>query len=287
MLDQTRELPTDATKEFKKPNYTLEINQEFLNFREMKTTKEEDRPWKKIPIELSVTKADGTIVEKLNANTPFFTFHDANGNFITVPADVAGHINELHIQGKDDGSKFNEPSLVDLFNDAAAKMPEGIADRPGIFSLDVEMGKSMGKEGVASTQELLSDGILNESDITTANKMKDEVKQLNQYGDEEAKRIFIEIFKKENPNCKIQFQLIRNLVLVPTVSTPKRSTTKLFMMFGPNAHEQNKSLYTAAPGRNMPRHPNPGEHTTHEGVFNQETFDESADAWFDTVLLIG
>ena len=38
----------------------------------------------------------------------------------------------------------------------------------------------------------------------------------------------------EHPDCKIQLQVIRSgAVIVPTVSAPKRSTTKLYMVLDP------------------------------------------------------
>ena len=144
----------------------------------------------------------------------------------------------------------------------------------------------MGKEGIASMEELKAEGILADSDLNTAESVRAEVEELNKSGDETAKKAFVEKFKSENPDCKVQFQLVRGTVLVPTVDTPKRDTTKLFMVFGPGA-DGKKTAYTMAPGRHMPRHPNPDQHKNQEGVLNEETFKESADAWFNTVMLTG
>ena len=138
----------------------------------------------------------------------------------------------------------------------------------------------------ASMEELKTEGILDDSDLTSVEAVRTEVQKLNESGDEDAKKAFVEKFKSENIDSKIQFQLVRGTVLVPTVDTPKRDTTKLFMVFGPGA-DGKKTAYTMAPGRHMPRHPNPDQHKSQEGVLDEKTFKESADAWFDTVMLTG
>lgn len=37
----------------------------------------------------------------------------------------------------------------------------------------------------------------------------------------------------------------------------------------------------------MPRHPVPGQHMDKDGKLNEETFEESSKAWFDTMMLTG
>lgn len=274
-------------------NYKVETNQDFLNFQNVDVTKIDDsKPWKPA-LEVKVTQADGTVVEGLDAKTPFFTFADQFGKKMTVSAEAAGHVDALHIKGinpdtkePDPGSKFDCSSLQELFDDASAKMPEGIASAPGVSAFDVEMGKSMGKEGISSMQELLASGILENMDIQTAMKVKEQIKKLNKDGSKEDKQKFIDDFKSQNTDCKVQFKMVRGDVLVPVVDAPKNPTTKLFMVFGPGDNGD-KTLYTAAPGRNMPKHPNPNQHMDKAGVMNEETFDESAEAWFNTVMLTG
>jgi hypothetical protein len=58
-------------------------------------------------------------------------------------------------------------------------------------------------------------------------------------------------------------------------------------MMGPDASGSKPSVYTLAPGRDMPRHPIRGQHTSREQVFDEATFQQSADAWFNTVMLSG
>lgn len=276
----------EATREFQSPKYSLETNGEFINFQGVEVTKIDDtKPWKPA-IEVAVTKADGTVAEELAANTPFFTFRDAGGKSLTVSAEAAGHIDKLHIKGEDEGSKFDEPSLEALFQDAAKKMRAGIAEEPGTSAFDIEMGKHMGKEGIADMQELVASKEISEADVAVVEACRGEVKQLNKDGTKEDKEAFINKFKDSNGDCKIQFKLVRGDVLVPIVDAAKRDTTKLFMVFGPG-DKGDKTLYTVAPGRNMPRHPNPGQHKNTEGILNEQTFNESADAWFNTVMLTG
>jgi hypothetical protein len=208
---------------------------------------------------------------------------------LTVSVAAAGHIDSLHIKGEDAGSKFAEDSLQELFRDMAGTMPESLADdTKRVDALSVEMGKPMGKEGIASLDELVADGILTAEQVAEARSAKEEVKRLNLSGSKEERAAFVEQWKAEHPDSPIQFQAIRGgEALVPTVAAPKRETTKLFMVFGPNATGDQKTLYTIAPGRNMPRHPIAGQHKNKEGVLDQKTFEESSDAWFETAMLTG
>ena len=268
------------------PSFTVQPNPEYLGFEKVEVTEVDDsKPWKPA-LKVRVTKEDGSVVEDLDASTPFFTFKDAEGDEMTVSAEAAGHIDSLHIRGEDPGSKFDYGSLDALFSDAAAKIPKEAAKEGGPYAFSVDMGKSMGKEGIASMKELLESGVIEQSDIDAARAEKDTVFDLNREGDATAKDAFIAKFRAEHPDSKVQFQLVRGTVLVPTVETPKRDTTELFMVFGPGA-DTRKTLYTAAPGRNMPRHPNPAQHTDAEGKLNEATFNESAEAWFNTVMLTG
>lgn len=278
-----------AEAEFSKNNeqkYVLNSNQEFLGFQKVEVTKTDDsKPWKPA-LEVRVTKADGSVTENLDANTPFFTFSDQRGNKMTVTAAAAGHIDQLHIKGEDAGSKFDYPSLETLFKDIAQKIPQEIASAPGVSDFSVDMGRHMGKEGIAEMEELRAEGVLSETDLAVVETVRSEVRELNKTGDEEAKKTFVKKFKEENPDCKVQFHIVRGTVLVPIVDVAKRDTTKLFMVFGPGV-DGNKTAYTMAPGRHMPRHPNPNQHRNQDGALNEQTFQESANAWFDTVMLTG
>ncbi len=184
--------------EGEKGSYNLEANQEFLGAQKVEVTKvDETKPWKPA-LEVKVTKADGTVVEGLDASTPFFTFksNKENGPALTVSAEAAGHIDDLHIKAKEAGSQFDYPTLEALFADVSKKLPEGVAEAPGVTAFDMEMGKNMGKEGIASVEELLKDGVLSGGDILAMREVKDLVSELNKSGDEEAKKAFIEKFKK-------------------------------------------------------------------------------------------
>lgn len=279
------QMPTGEKKEAE-PNFQLESNPEFLDFQKVEVTSvDESKPWKPAK-EVRVTKKDGSAAENLDASTPFFTFKDKTGNEMTVSAEAAGHIDNLHIKGQEAGSKFDYDSLEGLFKDVAEKLPEKVTSEPGVSAFAIDMGKKMGAEGVATMEELARDGFLEDSDIETARAKKDEVIALNAEGTPEAKKEFIDKFKAENPDCKVQFQLVRGNVLVPVVDAPKRPTTELFQVWGPGANGK-KTVYTMAPGRFMPKHPNPEQHKDKSGKVNQETFKESADAWFDTVMLTG
>lgn len=268
------------------PKYQLEVNQEFLGFLKVEVTEvDESKPWRPAKL-LKVTKADGTVVENVPANTPFFSFRDKSGQELVVTAAVAGHIDQLHIKGTDAGSKFDYDSLYHLFEDVAKKLPEGLSSMPGISDFAIEMGKNMGKEGVASLQELKAEGVISDNDLSIVENFREKVKELNRESDLESKKAFVQSFKEQYPDCKIQFQIVRDTVIVPIVNIPKRPTTKLFMVFGPG-EDGKKVAYTMAPGRYMPRHPNPNQHKNKEGIIDEKTFDESSRAWFDNVMLVG
>ncbi|MBT7737005.1 hypothetical protein HN709_04925, partial [Candidatus Peregrinibacteria bacterium] len=58
--------------------YKLDVNPSFASFQNVEVTKvDETKPWKP-PVEVSVTKADGS-TEIIDASTPFFTFEGADG----------------------------------------------------------------------------------------------------------------------------------------------------------------------------------------------------------------
>ncbi len=270
-----------------KSHYSLEADQEFLGFKAVEVTKEDEtKPWKPA-LEVKVTKADGSTVEGLDAAKPFFTFKNSeSGKDLSVSAAAAGHIDDLHIKGKEAGSHFDYASLEDLFKDVQEKLPDSVATDPGVSAFDMEMGKNMGKEGISSMAELLADGHVSESDVTAITSLKEEVFALNKSGTPEQKKALIEKFAAEHPDAKIKLQLVRGAVLVPIADAPKRDTTKLFMVFGPDA-KGGKTMYTASPGRNMPRHPDPGQHKSGEGVLDEQTFKESSEAWFNTIMLTG
>lgn len=281
---------SESGKERAEPKaFELDVNGEFAGFAKVEVTKrDETKPWKP-GLEVRVTKADGSVAEGLAASTPFFTFKAKaeGGKDLTVSAEAAGHIDGLHIKGEEAGSRFDYADIGELMADAKDKIPAEVATAPGVSAFDVEMGRMMGREGIAGMDELLESGTIAQEDIDAAMAVKDEVHELNKAGTAEAKQAFIAKFKETHPDAKVQFQLVRGTVLVPIVDAPKRPTTKLFMVFGPDATGDAKTLYTMAPGRNMPRHPNPGQHTDKEGKLDEKTFKESSDAWFSTVMLTG
>lgn len=265
--------------------YEMESNEQYLGFQRVKVTEADDtKPWKPAT-KVEVTLADGSTEEGLDANTPFFTIKDAAGNEMTLTAAAAGHIDSLHIKGEDAGSKFDYPSLEALMQDVAAHMPEGIAAASGVSDFSVDMGKNMGREGVASLQELVEEGILTDEDLKTIEAVRAIVQQLNLEGDAEANQAYVDEYNNAHADSKLKLQVVRGQVIVPTVDTPKRQTNKLFQVWGPGA-DGKKTCYTMAPGRHMPRHPNPGQHME-GGKMNNDTFQESADAWFETAMLVG
>ncbi len=263
--------------------YDLMRNSRLHEFSAMKITATETKPWGAVAAtKIEVAKPDGS-AEEVDANTLLYKFV-RDGKELTVTVGAAEHIDNLHIKGTEAGSRFDEPSLDALMVDMAKKIPSTVVSDPGVSAFSVDMGKHMGNEGIASLAELKAEGVLTDDDITTVGDVKEEVISLNRSGDAAAKTAFIERFKTEQPDCKIQFQIIRGSVLVPVVDTPKRPTQQLFMVFGPT--DTGKTLWTAAPGRDMPKHPDPKQHQVGE-TFDEASFRRSAEAWFDTAMLTG
>lgn len=266
-------------------SYSLESDPKYLNFKKVEVTKrDETKPWKP-PVEVKVTLANGN-EETIDAGSPFFTFLDKDLNKLTVGAADAGHIDELHIKGTDLGSKFSQATLEELMNDIAEKLPPTIAQQEGISAFALDMGKKMGKEGLSTLEELTKAGILNETDVQTAEAMRPDVYKLNKSGTAEEKDAFVKKFASDHPENKVQFKLIRGAVLVPVVKAEKQDTTKLYLCFGPKA-DKTKPMWTAAPGRYMPRHPNPVQFKPEEGGTEGDLYKESEKAWFDTAMLEG
>lgn len=271
-------------KEGEEANYEVMVNPEFQGFQRIEVTKiDESKPWKPA-LEVKVTKADGSIVENLDASITYAIFRSKGGIEMSVTLEKAGHIDKLHIKGEDAGSHFNFSSFDELLKEIAKKMPETVATEKKLTALSIEMGVSMGKEGLATLEELESAGVVTEEQVAEAMKMKDEVGKLNKDGSADEKNAFIAKFLAENGDSPIQFQLVRGVVLVPIVKTEKHDTSSLFLVFGPG--KDKKTMYTAAPGRFMPKMPVPGDHIE-GGVLNEEAFKESADAWFRTAMLTG
>ncbi|MCC7357129.1 hypothetical protein IT408_01345 [Candidatus Uhrbacteria bacterium] len=277
---------TTRPESMEKPKFTLDIDPIYEGFQAVEVTKIDDsKPWKPA-LEVKVTKSDGTAAEGVDAEHAIYTFKDAKDNTLSVSIATAGHIDDLHIHAKEPGSQFEQTSLTELMQDISKHLPEDVMERKGISTFDMQMGKHMGMEGIASMDELMEEGTLTSHDIATVRMEQNRVYELNKSGSMEDKNAYIESFRASHPESKIQFQLVRDTVVVPVVDSPKRPTTKLFMMMGPDANDK-PSMYTIAPGRDMPRHPNPDQHTDRDGKFDEATFKQSAEAWFDTVMLTG
>lgn len=116
--------------------------------------------------------------------------------------------------------------------------------KPGPYAFAMEMGKNMGKEGIATLEELKDKGFVSQADIDKTMAVKEEVFELNKSGDEESRNAFVEKFKEENPDNKVQFQVVRGAVIVSVVDAPKQDTTQLFSVFGPG-EVGDKIMYTA------------------------------------------
>lgn len=274
-----------SSLETEKNNYYLNVNHEFLDFKNIEATKiDQTKPWQPA-LELKLLKADGTTVNNLEANIPFFTLRNNNGNEIIINGATIYHINYLHFKQNEAGSTFNYPRIINLFEDLAKKLAVEIADNLKANSLSIEMDKIIGKEAVASINELINEKVLTVSDKNIVDYYRDEVRKLNKEATKDEKNDFIAKFKSANSSCKIQFGLIRDSVLIPMVKASKRDTNKLFIALGPNINGK-KLVYTMAPGRSMPIYPDANKHQDEHGLFNKQTFNESAKAWFDNVMII-
>ncbi len=266
-------------------NFELEIpNPSLLDFQSIEVIAvDESLPYRPAKT-VEVTYLDGS-KEVADASMPALVLKDQAGNKLSVSIAAVGHIDALHFNDNEPGSRFDYPGVTDLFTDIASLLPPEIAehqDESSAFSVDT--GKHMGVEGVATMQELIEEGVLSEIDVSDVKAFKDGIAELNLHGNEAEKKQFIEEYSQQHSDAKIKFQLVRGGVVVPGVQAPKRPTTQLFMVFGPGA--KGKTMYTAAPGRYMPPFPSPKQHVSADGEVNETTFLESAQVWFETVMLV-
>lgn len=253
----------------------------FAGFQGVKIlTRDLTKTWKP-PLTVLVTLSDDTNVE-IAAKTPFFTFQ-TSGGIATVSAVAAGHIHEAHFSG-DEGSRSCYLDPASLFGALARYLPDDLGARNERAEFEFDTGEPTGVEGVACISELLEDNILLQSDMIPLLAVRDNVRRLNATGTLAEKKAFIADFDAAAPGCLIRFRLVRETVLVPVLMSGKRETTKLFVVFGPG--DDCLTLYTAMPGRKMPRHPNPAQFRPEEGGVEGAAFREASDAWLNTVMLV-
>jgi len=272
-------------------SYRLEVNQEYLDFQNMEVVeRDESKSWKP-PVKVKVVKSNGS-EEVIAADTPFFMLEDSSGNRLSIVAAVANHIESLHIKGEDTGSRFDHKSLYELFADLELRLPEGIAIKAGVSDLSLEMNKAMGSEGLASIAELLNDGVIETTDVEIVKSLKDQVFCLNKKGTSEERKAFVEKFQQKHIEAKVQLRVFRDgEVILPVVSSVKRPTTRLFMVWRPVDEKDrdrlgDKTLRTACPGRWMPKHPIPS-HFEEDGYgADSKEYREAQEAWFQTVVLV-
>lgn len=176
--------------------------------------------------------------------------------------------------------------MQELLIDLSRKIPSAELQKTGTHAFSVNMDKLMGKEGLSSLVELTSKGVINTEQIRYLEQFKDQVFEINLNGTEQEKKDFINQFNSTNLNFPIFFQLIRGRVIVPCIRLEKQNTTSLFVAMGPLNDQRSRELYTLAPGRYMPRHPDASQHIDARGNLNLESFLESSNAWFYTIMLV-
>ncbi len=243
-------------------------------------TTDDSKPWKPaLTVEVRTPRG----LQVVDASTPYLTLGKGD-TALVVSIAAAGHIHHLHIDTKEPASRFAFDSVSSLFTAITNLIPKDRLLQEGVQAFAINLGRSMGAEGIASMSELVADGVLPQADVDVARLVRDEVMHLNATGSLDEKRAMAARYRTEHPDSKIQFILVRGSVLVPTVAAPKRETTELFLAMGPAESGAGKTLYTAAPGRFMPRHPDPAQFAD-EGV-SGPAFREAAAAWFDTVMLV-
>lgn len=284
-IGDTRKKAMDMLQETE--NLSLDTNTEYADFKEIVVTKvDETKPWKPA-LEVEVTKSDGS-KEVIPANTPVFKIKDKDGNEIIMNIESANHVTDRHIHKNDIGSKFYYPNVKDLMEDIYSNIPVEIASNSEKSEVSIDMGKIIGTETVSSKEELKEKGIITDEDINTVEAYRTEVADLNRGGENtrDAKELFVNVFNRDHPDCKIQFSVLNNGVLLPVVKSTPQETSEIFMVIG-NNDEKGRSFRTLTPGRYMPKFPDPKSHYTNENnMFDEEGYKKSEEAWFDTVMLV-
>ncbi len=264
--------------------YKLYTDEEYLWFVNMEVIEIDETKPRKPATKVKITKKDWTS-EIIDANKPLFYFYTKSWKKINITPTTAKHIEDLHIKWTDAWSLFDYNTLKELFSDIVNKLPSNLANlEEWRFSFSIDMWKGMWKEGISTMDELKAKWILSDFDVSTAFKYKDEVYNLNKNWTEEQKNKFIEDYNKDNKDCKVKFKLVRWDVLIPFVNTEKIYTEELFVGWWV---WDNWELYifTMAPWRDMPMHPK-WSNFYNDWVFDEDLYKKSADAWFNTVMLI-
>ena len=241
------------------------------------------------PVTVEVAFADGR-TQSVPAATPVYTLTYAGVNTrLTISAASVAHILDTHFNPGKPASQFSYANIGELVADIAGRIDGARVNPTGRNEFRFSMGRNMGTDGVGSLNDLLASGAISTSDNEALGSYSDRLMAANLAGDAQALQALVASFKEEFSTSNIQLEYIaRANCVVPRINMPPQPTQELMVVFGRSEDAQVATLYTASPGRSMPRFPSRQQHAIPgTSDINTTTFKESFDAWFRHSFLRG
>ena len=274
------------------PEFTVKPNADLLNFSSVKSAGTDERGQDLV----DVFWEHGGALRQIRASTPAFTLLQSGTKrpaaILTI--ERAGHIQRLHLQHSEAGSYFTplvhdayntEPvSLSMVVNQLAATMK--LSSLRGYWlrrTLELPAGNLPGREGVASTDELLAKGVIDQGEYNLLYDLKDHIISANETPGLEIKRECIKLFDSLRVRYSpLSLKLLRGEegdgVVVPHVATMPQPTSKMMVELTRAKPKAPIQIHTIAPGREMPRHPI-APLFTHQGSLDTRSLHSAAERW--------
>lgn len=268
MAHETARQPTAPGGE---PHFALECDPLLLGFERLEVTAHHEfDDGYRIPTEVRVIFPDGSALEDVPADTPAFTLralHRVHGLDIVVPIERAWHIKHLHLDGAEPGSVFTEgetleTTLTTLCEVLPLEASEGNFKRQA-FNIDV--GHNIGYENLGSLAELKARGVITGVDERIIASNWRRWVEINLAPDDD-KQAYVREFNEAYADHNIFLGIMRppHNVVLPLAVGDTAPTTRMMTALSTRWQEGGsaavRKMHTYTPGRQMERHPIPGEH---------------------------
>jgi len=245
---------SEATKlEKETSNWQVEVVKQIKNIEPTKFHPEKE--W--LATHYLITKPDG-ITEEVGSGDIVIGLKNIAGELLEIPAFTAHHIMSLHLKLEEAGSQIEASSLEEAFFVVAKKLPVEIPYVDGIAAFEMEMNQITGTEGVTTTAEMLSAGVVTQDDLDKLNKVKDEVFKLNISGTDDEKKAFVNKYNDNVGDVKLKL-VFRTGSIAPIFTTDRQKTTKMFVVISKSkttaVGESGNLVISMLPGRYMEKPP--------------------------------
>ncbi len=245
-------------------------------------------PERKFPTHFMLETAAG-IKEEVNRETPVFKIKNKlSGELFIVDAGAAAHIISTHFKGESVGSQIKFDSLKDLLVFVAKKIPRKLSFQGNEVNLEIKFSRTVGTEGVTSSQEMLTAGIITAEDLEILNQAKDQVFALNKKDATDERVNFVKQFNADNlmgRNVKLGIRGPLKTIVVFYQSEP-RPTTKLSMIISKRKAPEGTEylgVSTLYSGRLTGKFPT--DRRFKDGKFPEEQL-QAQNSWWETGFLV-